>query len=150
MFSPSLAWKIVRDLGPAWVLKRAHVEAQLRFGILKRRLPVSDWDFQSREWLRPDAPVEAERFKQSVREQSKFFFDSEHLPRFGDECQACVQADRVLSGEWPYFSHTWHQIGFPPDWHCNVLDGKRVDDQGHWADLGYRGQGTGEIGRAHV
>ena len=143
MFSPLLAWKIVRDLGPAWVLKRAGVEAQLRLGILKRRLPVSNWDFQSREWLRDDARFEPEEFKQSLLNKSKFFFASDHLPHCRNECEVCAQADRVLSGEWPYFSHTWYQIGFPPDWHLNVLDGKRVEDQAHWADVGYRGKLTG-------
>src|SRR5438270_9372965 len=144
MFSPYLAWKIVRDLGPAWVLKRARVEAQLWLGIFQRRLAVSHWDFQSRDWLRPDAPVDAEGFKQSLREHSEFFFDSEHLPRCRDQFEICTQADRVLGGEWPYFSHSWYQIGFPPDWHFNVLDGKRVEDQAHWADKAGRGQARGD------
>jgi hypothetical protein len=133
----------VRDLGPAWVLKRAGVEAQLQLGIIKRRLPVSNWDFNSREWLRDDAPG-PEQFKQILRQQSKFFFDSDALPRVNDESEVCLHADRVLAGEWPYFSHSLYPIGFPPDWHFNVMDGKRVDDHVHWADVGYRGQIKGQ------
>src|SRR5438270_3600593 len=144
MLSPSTTWKIVRDLGPAWMLKRAGVEAQLQLGSIKRRLPVSNWDFDSREWLRDDAPSSPEQFKKTLREHSNFFFDSGNLQPSRHESEVCRQADRVLAGEWPYFSHSWYQVGFPPDWHFNVLDGKRVEDQAHWADKAGRGQARGD------
>ena len=145
MFSLSTAWKIARDLGPLWVLKRIGFELQMRLGILKRRLPVSSWDFASRDWLRADALASADDFKQSLRRQSKFFFDPSSLPKPTEPAGVCSHADRVLSGEWPFFSHTWRESRFPPDWHLNPLDGKRADDQRHWsARLGYRGQVTGD------
>jgi len=135
MSSLSTAWKLARDLGPSWILKRTKFEAEAHFGILERRLPVSNWDFDSRDWLSAEAPLDAERFKHSVAERSRFLFSFATAPSLLDCENVCRQADRILSGEWPFFSHHWLRIGFPPDWHLNALDGERVDDRVHWSRL---------------
>lgn len=143
MIPPSTAWKLVRDLGPGWALRRLRIEAELRLGIVERRLPVSDWNFTvgnaSDNETRVGDPLRSELLR------SKFFFSPQQLPKPVCSAQVCRDADRVLAGEWPYFSHSWFQIGFPPDWHLNVLDGSRADDARHWSrTAGYRGQVTGD------
>ena len=134
MISIPIAWKILRDLGPSWVLKRIAVEAQVRLGIVERRLPVADWEFESRDWLLADAPRSADAFKASLLQRSRFFIDSKQLPRSSDP-DVCRRAERVLQGDWPYFSHTCFKVGFPPDWHRNPFDGTRFDDRAHWTRI---------------
>ena len=135
MFSPSIAWKIARDLGLPWVLKRAALAFQVRHGFLEGRLPASKWDFDRRDSLLERVPEDPEQFKQSVCEQLRFLsFPGKPPSLLGPE-SVCRQADRILSGEWQFFSRHWLQIGFPPDWHNNALDGTRVDEQRHWSRI---------------
>ena len=135
MFPLSTAWKIVRNLGPKWVLRRIKFAAQQRFGILERRLPVSDWGFESHDWLAADRPADPELFKESIVERSCFFLKLAKPPSLLDGDEVCRKADRVLSGEWPFFSHLWSRVGFPPDWQLNALDGTRVKDRRHWSRI---------------
>ena len=37
-----------------------------------------------------------------------------------------IEADRVLAGEWKYFSHEWIKTGFPPDWHIDPVSGVKL------------------------
>ena len=132
----------MRDLGPGWALRRLRIEAELRLGIVERRLPVSDWNFAGGN--KSDNPASVGDRLRSELLRSKFFFSPQQLPKPVCSAQVCRDADRVLAGEWPYFSHSWFQIGFPPDWHPNVLDGSRADATDHWSRIGgYRGQGAG-------
>ena len=143
MIPPSTAWKLMRDLGSGWALRRLRIEAELRLGIVERRLPVSDWNFTVGN--DSDNPARAGDRLKSELLRSKFFFSPQQIPKPVCSSQVCRDADRVLAGEWLYFSHSWFQIGFPPDWHLNVLDGTRADDMEHWSrSAGYRGQGTGD------
>jgi hypothetical protein len=38
------------------------------------------------------------------------------------------EADRVLQGEIPYYSHSWRRIGFPPQWN-------EVQAESHWTEI---------------
>src|ERR1700757_2437824 len=135
MLTLSTAWKIRRDLGPSWVLKRTLFAAQARFGVLERCLPVSDWEFGLNESLARKMQPEPEEYKRTTLDRLCSFFPSINPPSFRDDEDVCRQADRVLAGEWPFFLHDWQHTGFPPDWHRNALGGKRVDDQRHWSRI---------------
>ena len=135
MLSPSTALKIARKPGLPWILKRTSLALQTRLGILERRLSISRWEFDSRDWLDPETPAGAEKFKQSIRERCRFFPPAAIPESLSDGENVCRQADRVLSGEWPFFSRHWLNVGFPPDWHLNVLSGERIEDQVHWSHI---------------
>lgn len=129
MLSLSTAWKVLRDLGPIWVLQRLNLVAQARFGILKKRLPVQQWQSESlgSDSSRSDSP------KQKVL--SRFFFSGGELPIPWRPNRICEQADRLLSGEWPFFFSQWLRIGFPPNWHFNALDRTCVAHNSHWSEI---------------
>jgi len=131
MASLSTAWKILRDLGPTWVYKRIKFQTQLRLAILGGRLPASDWELDSWDWLCSDTALDGKDFKQYLKSASGFFFAPSHLAKVRHPGEVRRQAERVLAREWPYFSQTWFNVGFPPDWHANVLDGTRVADHVH-------------------
>ena len=129
MFSLSTAWKILRDLGPGWVLKRLWLATEVRLGITKRRFPLADWQFDSANPARSSLEqIAARQFK------STFFFCGDDFPALSAGARVCEQADRALSGEWPFFSNHWLRLGFPPNWHCNVLDATCVADR-HWSEI---------------
>jgi hypothetical protein len=135
MFSLSIAWKITRDLGLPWVLKRAAFSLQARLGFLERRLPVSKWDFDRRDWLLEPVPEDPEQFKQCVCERLRFLSCPSKPSSLLDPENVCRRADRILAGEWQFFSRHWFQVGFPPDWHRNALDGMRADEKLHWSRI---------------
>jgi len=126
-----IAWKILRDLGPSWVFKRLGFAARIRSGTLKRLLPLSDWQFDS---SRPPCSNQ-EGISGGHALKNKFFFSYGELVASSPSTHSCDQADRVLSGEWQFFSSQWLRIGFPPDWHLNVLDGRRVPNTYHWSEI---------------
>ena len=101
----------------------------MRSGIFRRRLPVGEWDFLVSEGRSSQEHPKTRAIKK------RFFFNSDQLPTPRSQQLVCEQADRVLSGEWPFFSKQWQRIGFPPDWHFNPLDGTRVPDRGHWSKI---------------
>lgn len=135
MLSLSTVWKIWRDLGPSWVLKRTLFAAQAHFGVLERRLPASDWEFDINGSFAAKTQAELEECKRATLDRLSSFFRATNPSSLRDGEDVCKQADRILEGEWPFFFHDWRHIGFPPDWHRNALDGKRVDDQRHWSRI---------------
>lgn len=142
MISTTTAWKLLRDLGLGWTLRRLQIEGELRLGFVESRLPASHWNFkvgsESGDSVRPGDRLKSELLG------SKFFFCPRELPKSGCCARVCRDADRVLAGQWPYFSHSWLQTGFPPDWHLNVLNGARAEDSTHWSrSAGYRGEVAG-------
>ncbi|PYY04381.1 MAG: hypothetical protein DMG64_04870 [Acidobacteria bacterium] len=133
MSSLFTALKIVRDLGPGWALKRLKLAAEVRLGIVGRELPFRDWEFRRADWAVLDGTRNCNSTAQAL---TKFFFFSEETS-FARSIGNAVshQADRLLSGEWPFFSRQWLQLGFPPDWHFNALAGTRLDDNCHWSEF---------------
>src|SRR5438067_4167305 len=126
--------KILRDLGPGWVLKRIGFATQTRLGILKWRMPADNWSFDSRA---PNSQISSrlDPFREGRIQKSQFFFSADELPPPHNPKEVCEQASRVLNGQLPYFAHSWLPIGFPPDWHLNILDGTRVANYVHWSEI---------------
>ena len=105
-------------------------------------------------WLKEDIPSTPQSYFEWRKKNSpKFFFDSFRAERSDERFSRQVvearipsdapwnpqtavdEANRILSGELKYFAHTWHQIGFPPDWHKAPVSGIRFDSQKHWSEI---------------
>ena len=71
--------KILRDLGPGWVLKRIGFATQTRLGILKWRMPADNWSFDSRA---PNSQISSrlDPFREGRIQKSQFFFSADELP----------------------------------------------------------------------
>jgi hypothetical protein len=123
----------LRELGPNWVLQRLRLAAEVHFGIVRKRLPLSAWKFEPSNLVDPTSGGDRKKTKEAIK--GRFFFSGSTLPAPPAESSACEQADRILSGEWPFFLSRWVQLGFPPDWHFNTLDGRRVEDTRHWSEI---------------
>jgi hypothetical protein len=130
---------IVREQGLRWVLFRLLYAGRHTFGILRHRLPRCTWESRPlKSWLVPGVPWLAETYVEWRRaHRPEFFFKnldvgiSARLPSHFE----IARANAIMEGRWPYFSGTEIQIGFPPDWHFNPANGKRVPMDRHWSDI---------------
>jgi asparagine synthase (glutamine-hydrolysing) len=48
---------------------------------------------------------------------------------------AIEEANRLLNGELKYFSHEYHQVCFPPNWHKDPISGIELDSTRHWSNI---------------
>ena len=136
-----IALQLVKLLGPSWVAFRIGYAMRLRTGLLCRQMPAYPWSRRPfRTWLKPDIPYEPhEYFHWRGQQGIRFFFDQ--LPQAFNvdpsvQGSVLTKANRVLEGSWPYFSHDWYTIGFPPDWHFNPQTQHHLLATRHWTQIG--------------
>ncbi|MBN8655607.1 MAG: alginate lyase family protein [Anaerolineae bacterium] len=48
---------------------------------------------------------------------------------------AIEESNRLLNGELKYFSHEYHQTGFPPNWHKDPITNHRLPTNLHWYQI---------------
>lgn len=142
--------------GVRWLLFRAAYSLRKRTGYIRTQMPKYQWHERPlATWLKKDIPSTPQAYFEWRKQNSpKFFFDHPRAERtlsererdeVVDEAQvlddapwnpqtAVDEANRLLSGELKYFSHTWHHVGFPPDWHKDPVTGTRLDPQKHWSE----------------
>src|SRR5215207_7043358 len=145
--------------GSQWLVFRVGYALRKRTGYIRKQMPQYKWDDRPLEtWLKKNIPSTPDAYAQWRRRNSpKFFFVSPFVMLSGSEASrttevetlgfrsgshiswdpqvAIDEAERILSGDLKYFSHTYHQIGFPPDWHKDPVTGIKLDSQKHWSEL---------------
>lgn len=141
-----MVWQLWRYMGPDWLFFRVKYAAQMRSGLLRRRMPAYPWNERPlSSWLKSGVPSEAHAYR-TWRQRAGGHFFFAHLPSFPLEVPwdtrcAIEQADRLLSGTFRYFGHTDYNVGFPPDWHLNPTTGQRLPEKAHWTQISDFGQG---------
>jgi hypothetical protein len=55
------------------------------------------------------------------------------------------RADRILSGELPFFGKLWLNAGFPPSWFISARDGAHVDPERPWTSMGFYHRDYGDL-----
>ena len=122
---------LYRELGPRWSAFRVAYAFRLRTGLIRLQMPQYKWnDRPLGMWLKKNIPSEPKAYAEWRKQnQPKFFFNThrversdERSSRHADEAHwdnqtAIEEANRILNGEIKYFSHEFHQISFPPNWH---------------------------------
>jgi len=131
----SLLW----SHGSRWLLFRVAYALRKRTGLVRVQMPVYQWKDRPLEtWLKKDIPSAPRPYVEWRKKHSPhFLFDGIHLPQNipWDPKIAVDEAERVLSGELKYFSHTYYRTGFPPGWHKDPVTGFEVDSHKHWSEL---------------
>lgn len=126
------------ELGPRWSAFRLAYAFRLRSGLIRLQTPQYKWDDRTLEhWLQAAIPSDSDSYAAWRKSNAPKFFPSvgarrrpelvEGSPRPDYGTQAIEEANRLLNGELKYFSHEYHQTGFPPVWH----DG----GQKHWSQI---------------
>lgn len=154
-------WQLLRYLGPKWLMYRACHAVRLKSGLLRRQLPVTNWDEQPlNRFLAAGIDSDPERYA-ALRNSTgtPFFFDPQFLKkpeeladlrhRFdnwdhpsastGDSPQ--IIADDLRRGFMRFFSHERVEVGFPPQWHADPFTGDSSPTDRHFSQIGDFGAG---------
>lgn len=116
-------------------------------GLLRRKLPATDWAAQPPGNFLSDARLaEPETYLEYRRNQAPAFLfapgDRErfqkYFARWDDQAATtpCHLAEEVAQGRIRYFERTTAEAGFPPDWHKNPFTGQKIDSDLHWSRIG--------------
>ncbi len=143
-----------RCMSPGWVARRISYQLKLGSGWFRLRYPGGSWEkYPLADLLETPFPADPERYLASPRDdRAAFFFDPgerfaarESLLKFdresaGEEEGACVgEAERILRGNFRYFSRHEIASGFPPDWFANPFQsvpGFGPDQiRRHWSEI---------------
>ena len=145
---------LYRQAGFRWSAFRVAYAFRLRTELIRLQMPQYKWTDRPLEtWLKKNIPSTPESYTQWRKQNSpKFFFEplrperSESSPSAVEgqwnQQQAIDEANRILSGEIKYFSHEFHQTGFPPHWHSAPGGVPAAEDGGlskvenkHWSQI---------------
>jgi hypothetical protein len=131
---------LYRHFGLKWLLFRAGYALRMRMGIFRWQLPSYGWEEKPLEnWIKSHVPKDAQGY---VRWRAKnvpaFLFQQvnplpENIP-WKPEI-AVREAEKILTGEFKYFEHTYYKIGFPPDWSVDPSTNTRLDSNKHWTQI---------------
>jgi Heparinase II/III-like protein/Heparinase II/III N-terminus len=144
--------------GSRWLLFRVAYALRKRTGFIRLQMPQYKWaDRPLETWLKKNIPSKPNSYFEWRKQNSpKFFFGNLRAERSRSDSEGAVEArypsdtpwnpqtavdeaERILSGELKYFSHTYYQVGFPPDWHKDPVTGIKLDSQKHWSELSDEG-----------
>lgn len=131
---------LYKSMGLGWILYRIWYSVQKKVGLLARSSPAYSWtDTPLSSLVKEGIPNKPEEYASWRNEHApKWFYD--HIPDIPkdaswDDHQVLKDAERIISGEWEYFSSEWIKTGFPPDWHTDPKSGIQVDSQNHWSRI---------------
>lgn len=108
------------ELGPRWSAFRLAYAFRLRTGLIRLQTPQYQWnDRPLKHWLHPSIPSDSDSYATWRKQNALAFFPNvgarSSRPDFGNN--AIEESNCLLNGELKFFSHTYHQTGFPPNWH---------------------------------
>ncbi len=150
----SLLW----SHGSQWLVFRVGYALRKRTGYIRKQMPQYQWSDRPLEmWLKKNIPSTPKAYFEWRKQYApKFFFHSSSVMLSGSEASrttreetlryrsgshpwdpqvAVDEAERILAGDLKYFSHTYHQVGFPPDWHKDPVTGIKLDSLKHWSEI---------------
>ncbi len=122
---------LYRDLGLRWSAFRLAYAFRLRSGLIRLQTPQYAWSDRSlATWLKPTIPSDSDSYAQWRKQNAPKFFPTVGArgPRPDYGTNAIEEANKLLNGELKYFSHTYHQVGFPPNWSTLPTPSSAADD----------------------
>lgn len=120
-----LYFQLLRNMGMRYIIFRAQYEIRRRSGMLKKKYPRS-WNIKNTPSL------------EQWRKNAKPFF--ELSPLNGECCSfeanpLSERIERMLRGEYCFFSTTWYDLTTGYDWVTNPDTGYRYDISKHWTEV---------------
>lgn len=116
-------------------------------GVLRRKLPATDWAAQPLGGFLKDASLSAPQsyFDYRRAHAPAFFFAPSRRNDYGRHFRALDEeaaitpmrlSDELAQGNLRYFERATAHAGFPPDWHANPFAGLRAPADIHWSQMG--------------
>jgi asparagine synthase (glutamine-hydrolysing) len=136
--------RALRFLGPSWAVYRAWYAAQLRCGMLERKLPCQKWaDQPLGKFLSDSRNANPQIYADLRRNHSpQFFFNAGDLPAYRPRLAAWdaeidfpwAEARQLKQGIHRIFGHDVC-LDDPADWHRHPLTGTRFPADRHWSRI---------------
>jgi asparagine synthase (glutamine-hydrolysing) len=122
---------LYRHFGLRWLLYRFIYAVRVRTGLIRLQMPAYQWtDRPLSHWLKSEIPSAPEKyFAWRQNNPPEFFLQPvENFPKniSWDSKIAINEADKILSGEFKYFEHTFYKTGFPPNWFADPVSGQKL------------------------
>lgn len=131
---------LLREMGLDWVIFRIGYALRQRTGMLRHSSPAYPWQAaELSTQVKSGVPLEPDQYAQyRLKHAPPWFFNEvlpfpRNIPWKSDH--AYKDAEKVLAGEWKYFSHQWIKTGFPPRWHMDPTTGVCLDPKVHWSHI---------------
>jgi asparagine synthase (glutamine-hydrolysing) len=126
------------ELGPRWSAFRLAYAFRLRTGLIRLQTPQYKWDDRPlKHWLKPTIPSDPNSYATWRKTNAPKFLPTvgarSPRPDYGNN--AIEEANKFLNGELKYFSHEYHQTGFPPDWHKDLITNYQLPTGLHWSQI---------------
>lgn len=128
---------IVRTLGVGWLWFRVGYALKKQTGWFVRQCPLQTWDDWTLERLTGISGQDPKHCARTVHDAFAFEVRSFEDRTWFDNSKAGVvaEANRILDGEFRFYSHRIEQIGFPPEWHANPISGERTPSDRHFSRI---------------
>lgn len=128
---------LICEMGPAWFAWRAKYEVELRTGVLYRCFkPRNINQMLSKGLGVAQAKLDDYLYEEWVKSSSRFFIESDvkyYARAVGRPERVLEVANAALDGRFLFFSRWWADLGVPPDWFLNPVDGIRYPEEIHWS-----------------
>lgn len=126
---------LYRQLGFRWSAFRLAYAFRLRTGLIRLQTPQYKWsDRPLNTWLKKEIPIDF--YAEWRKNNSPIFFDSVGARLSRPISQSTIdEANKILSGQLKYFSHQFHQTGFPPNWHKDPITNYQLPTNKHWSQI---------------
>jgi asparagine synthase (glutamine-hydrolysing) len=149
------AHQIWQHLGPEWLAYRLSYAARMRTGMLRRKLPATDWTAQPLGGFLDDTSLaDPQNYLDYRRAQAPAFFFApsqlaDYQPYFSAWDEEAITpvtlSEEIAKGNIRYFERIIANTGFPPDWHANPFTRQRAPADLHWSRIGDFGYGDIKI-----
>ncbi|HHW40493.1 MAG TPA: heparinase [Syntrophomonadaceae bacterium] len=141
-------FSLICEMGPAWLCWRALYEVGLRTGVMRWRFRPRSIDvFLSRSFGVSPTDLDLYLVEEWQKADSGFFFHdlSGYAGAVADPGKVVEIADAALEGRFLFFSRWWADLGSPPDWLLNPVDGIRFPGEAHWTSIPDLSEELGDI-----
>lgn len=146
---PSTAARVTREMGVDWVVWRALYSLSQHFGMLKARFrPVRVDSLLGNQLGVSSDELYAYLAAEWRREGGRFFLEHDitgYACFVGKPREVVTKANRLLQGRMFCFSRWEANVGFPPDWMLNTVDGCRYPGDEHWSTIPDLSEAYGDI-----
>ena len=126
---------IIKNMGIRYTLYRVRHEFEKKTGILKKRHPINNTlkQFISLSEFRANTPFFV------ISDRNNIGFDKQ------PNNDLKQKADRLLNGEFQFFSSEWKVLGNDYDWVTNPDSGYKYDINKHWSEIPDYSPTSGDI-----
>lgn len=129
---------IIKEEGPRWLVWRLWYEVQLKWGFSRSLpMPADISQLLAAELRLPPEELDSWLYRAWLKQRGAFFVQAGAgealLPFIADRDAVGQSANRILAGDFPFFTNGVRRLRYPPDWFQGVQEGMQWRSDVHWS-----------------